>query len=168
MAPAGRGLVGSKVAMDVAELTVPGVDLRVTRTEAIPRWSIESRLALGAWTFSMPLAALTLAIYAVVATPDVPPALFAGFIYLIICHFIITVLYIAFAAQNPRLRNKWSWMTSLVLFGPVSILVYWVLHVWHAPKVGLDHVDSVIPQHRKRPAHPLGHPIPQHVPAHAH
>ncbi len=143
--------------MNVVEVTAPPSDLRVTRTEAIPRWSTRSRLALGVWTFSMPAAALVLGSYALAVTPAVPTALFAGAFYVITCHFILTALYLAFAGQNPRLRRRGMWMTSLVLAGPVSILVYWVLHVWRAPKVGQDDVDSVIPAHRARAAHPL-HP----------
>jgi hypothetical protein len=155
--------------MELADLMVPGTDLRVTRTEAIPRWSMGSRLALGVWTFSMPLAALVVATYALVVAPAVPPALFAGVYYLITCHFILTLFYLSFAAQNPRIGNKVTWMISLVLAGPVSILVYWVMHVWNAPKVGQDDIDSVIPQHRVRPAHAVhhGHPrAPTPVSAH--
>jgi hypothetical protein len=151
--------------MDAVVTTVPENDLRVTRTEAIPRWSMTSRLVLGAWTFSMPLAALSVALYALVVAPEVPAAVFAGVYYLITCHFILTLMYLAFAAQNPRLENKVGWMMALVLAGPVAILVYWVMHVWHAPKVGQDDVDSVIPQHRVRPAHAV-HPLGGH--AHAH
>jgi hypothetical protein len=150
--------------MDVIETSVPENDLRVTRTEAIPRWSMGSRLALGAWTFSMPFAALMLAVAALVMQENVPPAFFAGLFYLIVCHFILTVFYLSFASQNPRLDNKIPWMIALVLAGPVSILVYWVMHVWHAPKVGQNDVDSVIPQHRVRAAHSV---VP-HRTLHAH
>ena len=149
--------------MNVIEQTVPENDLRVTRTEAIPRWSMGSRLALGAWTFSMPFAALGLAVAALALQNDVPPAFFAGVFYLIVCHFILTVFYLSFASQNPRLENKTGWMVALVLAGPVSILVYWVMHVWHAPKVGQNDVDSVIPQHRVRAAHAVTPSKPSHV-----
>ncbi len=144
--------------MEYIETTVPRDDLRVTRTEAIPRWSMHLRLALGVWTFLMPIAASILGMYALQAHGH-DTRLFAGEIYLFVCHVILCLFYLSFVAQNPRIPGKVTWMAAILFAGPVSIPVYWVIHVWEAPKVGLDDVDSVVPQHRARPAHATEHAL---------
>lgn len=118
----------------------------VAHGETIPRWSRASRLALGGWTFSMPLAAVVIAAWAVATEPDVPSALFGATYGLFVMHFILLLFYVSFAAQNPRLgRARLPWLLSLLFAGPVAILAYWVIHVWNAPSVGRSDVDHETP-----------------------
>lgn len=130
--------------MNTITIVVPAADHRVGGRETIPRWSDLSRLALGAWTFSMPLLALAIASASLVLRPT--PALLAAAMALVSGHAIITMLYGAFAVQNPRIaRWRTAWLLALLVAGPVFIPVYWVVHVWRAPRVGRPNVDGPSP-----------------------
>lgn len=130
--------------LQVDLVQAPAPDLRIGRNETIPRWSAFSRLALGAWTFAMPLMAGLLALASLAAGATVPPVLLAATLVFFVAHFIIAMLYVAFAAQNPRLeRGRDVWMLALVVAGPITIPAYWIMHVWPAPKVGRRDVDEV-------------------------
>ena len=142
--------------MELLKTTVPLRALEVTRTESIPRWRMASRLALGALTFALPCLALLVGSYALAAAPHAPPALSALGLFLITTYFMLSLLYVSFAMQNPRLRSKGLWMTTLVLVAPVAMPTYWLLHVLHAPKVGRNDVDYGIPRRGHRlAAHPI-------------
>jgi hypothetical protein len=148
-------------------IDVPGPDRRVGARETIPRWSDGSRLALGAWTFSMPLAAATLASMNLWLSTEVPPALLAITVGFFVLHAIITLFYVAFAGQNPRIeRTRTAWMVALIAAGPVAIPVYWFIHVWRAPHAGRNrHVDDGLPQVESLEAsrrHPTAR-IPHHA-----
>ena len=121
-------------------------DMRVGRRETIPRWSMSSRLMVGAIPFSMPVIALAFAVTQLRTTGPVEPATLAAAYGFLVAHCLITFLYDAFAAQNPRLgRARTPWLISLVLAGPITILVYWVMHVWGAPMIGRRGVDENMP-----------------------
>lgn len=129
--------------LETVSILAPAADRRIGRREAIPRWSTGSRLALGAWTFAMPLAAAALGVWALAVGDHVEPGLFAIVTAFFVAHAIIAMLYIAFAAQNPRIeRQRTAWMLAIAVAGPVAIPAYWLMHVLHAPYVGRHDVDQ--------------------------
>lgn len=129
--------------LETVSILAPALDRRIGRRESIPRWSLTSRLALGAWTFSMPLMASALALWALASGDDTEPALFAVATGFFVAHAIIAMLYVAFAAQNPRIeRERTAWMLSIALAGPVAIPAYWIIHVLNAPTLGRPDVDE--------------------------
>jgi hypothetical protein len=133
----------------VVVTTAPGPDRRVGARETIPRWSTMSRLALGAWTFTMPCFAALLSMLSLASGTEVPPPLLAAVVALFAMHGILVLLYAAFATQNPRIeRTRFWWQMALVLAGPVSIPVYWFIHVLYAPYVGPHDVDSSVEETR--------------------
>jgi hypothetical protein len=128
--------------VDIVRAAPP--DRRIGRNESIPRWSAFSRLALGALTFSMPVVATALGIASLAAGVTVPPVVLATTVLFFVAHTLISMMYVGFAAQNPRLeRGREVWMLALVLAGPITIPAYWLMHVWPAPKVGRRDVDEV-------------------------
>ncbi len=129
--------------LETISTLAPAADHRIGRRETIPRWSLGSRLALGGWTFSMPVIASALGVWALAAGDHAEPALFAVATGFFVAHAIIAMLYIAFAAQNPRIeRGRTLWMLSLAVAGPVAIPVYWIIHVLNAPYLGRRDVDE--------------------------
>lgn len=131
--------------MDADIIRMPRENRRIAHGETIPRWSRTSRLALGLLTLVIPMVAAGVAIWGVVSPPDAPSALLGVALTVFIAHFILTMLYVAFASQNPRLGMQGTWMAALVFAGPVAIPVYWLMHVWNAPQVGRDDVDEEVP-----------------------
>lgn len=141
--------------------TVPAPVAWAGARETIPRWSRGSRLALGAWTFAMPVSAAGVGLANLARGTDPPPVLVAATCGLFVLHALITLFYAAFAGQNARIaRTRTAWMVALVLAGPITIPVYWLVHVWRAPYVGSPGVDGGPPS---GPARVLGPMVP--VPA---
>ena len=60
---------------------------------------------------------------------------------------ILHLLYLMFAAENPRTHSG-AWMTAIVLAGPIAIPMYFVAHVWHAPVLGGGKRDLYTPGRR--------------------
>jgi len=119
--------------MKLLTRTVPGPDVAISRTEAIERWNTPARLALLAWTLFVPLGAIIVAAYWAMTEQDSP--VFVGAIFPLVMNQFITALTYAFlASQNPRLRAKGLWMLSFIVASPASTLLYWMLHVWPAPR----------------------------------
>jgi hypothetical protein len=143
-------------AQDTLELGIvvtPGPCLIVGAAETIPHWRRGARLALGFWTFSMPVIAAGLGVASMLVSVEVPPGLLAAVYGFLVAHFIIAMFYVAFAGQNPRLRSPAAWQLAIVLAGPVTILVYWIVHVWFAPYADDDAVsDAPIPHRHDRDA----------------
>ncbi len=142
--------------MLVTIINTPGRNRRVGRAETIPRWSPMSRLALGFWTFSMPAIAALMGLVSMLVPPEVPPVLLAAVYGFLITHCLIAMFYVAFAGQNPRLHSRVGWQLAIVLAGPITIPVYWFMHVWDAPKVGRMDVDEDVPGYDMFEAHALG------------
>jgi hypothetical protein len=120
-------------------------DRRVGRSETIPRWGMTSRLTLGLITFAMPAIASLLAIAALAAGGEPPPILLGATFGFFITHGLVTLFYLAFAGQNPRLRSRARWQLALILAGPITIPAYWFMHVWAAPRVGRGDEDGNVP-----------------------
>lgn len=126
-------------------ITVRPPELRIGARETIPRWSTASRLMLGAITFAMPVIAGALATWSLTYGASPPPVMLGLVFGFFIVHGLLTLFYVAFAGQNPRLRSRGRWMTSLVLGGPITIPVYWLIHVWGAPRVSVYDLDGEVP-----------------------
>src|SRR6478736_1706797 len=120
-------------------------DRRVGRSETIPRWGATSRLTLGLITFAMPTIASLLAVAAIATNGQPPPILLGATFGFLITHGLITLFYLAFAGQNPRLRSRLRWQLALIFAGPITIPVYWFIHVWNAPRIGRGDVDGDVP-----------------------
>ena len=120
-------------------------DRRIGRSETIPRWGPTSRLTLGLITFTMPVIASVLALVAIASGGHPPPLLLGAAFGFLITHGLITLLYLAYAGQNPRLRSRLRWQLALIFAGPITIPAYWLIHVWNAPRVGYGDVDGNVP-----------------------
>lgn len=120
-------------------------DRRIGRSETIPRWGATSRLTLGLITFAMPAIASVLGIAAIATGGDPPPVLLGAVFGFMITHGLITLFYLAFAGQNPRLRSRLRWQLALILAGPIAIPAYWLIHVWNAPRIGRGDEDGNVP-----------------------
>ena len=120
-------------------------DRRVGRSETIPRWGVTSRLALGLLTFCGPVIATLLGAAAIASGDEPTPLLLVAAFGFLIAHGLVTLFYIAFAGQNPRLRSRLRWQLALILAGPITIPAYWLMHVWNAPRVGRGDEDGEVP-----------------------
>lgn len=138
-----RDSLNDEIVVHYVAATPP--DRRVGKSETIPRWGATSRLALAVVTFSMPMIAGLLALAAIVAGGDPPPYLLGMVFGFFVTHCLLTLFYLAFAGQNPRLRSRTRWQLALILAGPVTIPAYWYIHVWHAPRVGRGDTDYDVP-----------------------
>jgi hypothetical protein len=119
--------------MDLRPAPLAPPDAPTARTETITYWTTAMRLALGAWTALVPLAAIAVFAYWL-ATKQTSPV-FIGLLFpLLINHFIAILTYAFFASQNPRLNGQGFWMFSFVVAAPISTLLYWFLFVWPAPR----------------------------------
>jgi hypothetical protein len=154
----------SELPMHVDVVTVHRSDKRIGAGETIPRWSTSSRLALGAMTFAMPVIATVLATWSLAYPVDPPPVLLGAVFGFMITHCLVTLFYVAFAAQNPRLRSHLRWQLALVLAGPITIPAYWLIHVWGAPRISSGGLDADVPDvemsERGARAHALAHASP--------
>ncbi|MFW6049959.1 MAG: hypothetical protein ACODAU_02225 [Myxococcota bacterium] len=54
--------------------------------------------------------------------------------------FLLVLFFGAFVINNRRIpgQHKVGWAASFLLIGPVTIPLYWYIHVWHAPHRGFD------------------------------
>jgi len=138
-----NGVMQDEVVVHVVD-AVPA-DRRVGRSETIPRWGPTSRLALGLLTFMGPLIASVLAVAAIASGSEPSPLLLGSTFGFLIAHCLMTMFYIAFAGQNPRLRSRLRWHLALILAGPISIPAYWFMHVWNAPRIGRGDEDGEVP-----------------------
>jgi len=120
-------------------------DHRIGRSETIPRWGPTSRLALGLITFTMPVIASVLAMAAIAAGGQPPPILLGATFGFLITHGLMTLFYLAFAGQNPRLRSRLRWQLALIFGGPIAIPAYRLIHVWNAPRIGRGDEDGNVP-----------------------
>ncbi len=133
--------------------TVTGQPLgQTTRNESIPRWSRRARLFLGVLTFVL-IGVFASAAFAAAFTAGPAAGFDAGdyspfqvvLVLAIFMQFILMLFYISFAAQNPRLSARGTWVFAMI-FMPWAILpIYWYLHIWHAPYVANPRHDYNVP-----------------------
>lgn len=134
-------------------ITIPSTRTRtIGRSESIPHWGWASRTMLGALTFAMPTAALVLGLYALTLPPmSLAPEAYVPLLGAVLimggCHVLLHVLYIAFAAENPRTRSA-PWLIAILLAGPIAIPIYFIIHVWNAPVLGGGKRDLYTPGRR--------------------
>jgi len=136
---------GDVVYRTVHVVSAPPPDRRVGKSETIPRWGPTSRLALGLITLMGPVLATTLGVWAIVENDSPPPVLLGAAFGFFIAHCLMTFFYLAFAGQNPRLRSRTRWQLALILAGPITIPIYWFIHVWGAPRIGTGDTDYEVP-----------------------
>jgi hypothetical protein len=120
---------------------------RVGHSESVPRWSLVSRLALGFLGVAIPALLFTLAALAASADDATYVDLLAAAFGTWIGHFILTMIYVSFALQNPRVGPaKWAWVIGMLCAAPIALPLYWWVHIWNAPIIGDSRVDEDVPQ----------------------
>ncbi|UJR87135.1 hypothetical protein [Sandaracinus amylolyticus] len=138
----------------VETITVPSQSTtRVGREETIPRWSRRARLTLGVLTLgSVGLFALTaLAVtLLMVLSPDITrertyAPLHFVLIFAAIADYMLTLFYIWFASQNPRITHRAAWIVGMIVAPWVTQPMYWYAHVLNAPYVGDPTRDHPVP-----------------------
>lgn len=128
-------------------------DTRVRRDETIPRWGRNARVALGVLTL-ISTAVFTLGALAVIVSilvapdvartrPDTP--LHFVLLFAAIADYLLTLFYIWFASQNPRLASRALWIAGMVLVPWLVQPMYWYAHVLNAPYVGDPSRDLGVP-----------------------
>ena len=138
----------------VDTVTVPARSTtRVGRDETIPRWSHGARMALGVLTlgsvavFVLTALAVTLVM---ILSPDIArerPHVPLSFvlIFAAIADYMLSLFYIWFASQNPRIDARGAWIAAMILVPWVAQPIYWYAHVLHAPYVGDPTRDLSVP-----------------------
>ena len=124
-------------------VAVPGADCRIGPVETIPHWKSGSRLALGLCTLALPMVAAVIAVGTLAGGVDPPAGLLAAAVGLFVTNAIVVFLYVAFAGQNPRLYSPFAWQMAFIFAGPVALPVYWVIHVWGAPRFRRSYRDPL-------------------------
>lgn len=114
---------------------IPPHDQRVGTRETIPHWTPSARIALGLCTLALPAVATLIGAAGIAAGSSPSPLLPASVVGFVLAQQIVVFLYVAFAGQNPRLYSALAWQLSFVFAGLVALPVYWVIHVWGAPRL---------------------------------
>ncbi|WP_053236457.1 hypothetical protein [Sandaracinus amylolyticus] len=138
----------------VATITVPAQSsTRVGRDESIPRWSRRARMTLGVITLG------SVAIFVITALAEVLVMILAPnvarerpgqtlhfvLLFAAIADYMLSLFYIWFAAQNPRIDHRVAWIAGFILAPWVAQPMYWYAHVLNAPYVGDPTRDHPVP-----------------------
>lgn len=123
------------------------------KPHAPERMSFPIRALLGLFTFTPPV--MLLALFVIASLPDLRPwlestaAMACGF-GVVQLGFMLLLFYLWYLAENPRIQKqrKILWGAALALGNIWVFPVYWLLHVWSAPRViTMVADDSDFPAH---------------------
>lgn len=120
---------------------------RTTRNETITRWSRSARLMLGAIMVGVIVVFAFAALTALTARTPTEELTFVHWALFVatFMQYLLSLFFISFAAQNPRVDRRGLWIVGIVLV-PWGILpVYWWAHIWNAPYVGDPDHDYNVP-----------------------
>lgn len=132
--------------MVVHTVLVPSTS-RVGHSESVPRWSSASRLALGFLSVAIPIVLFSLATAASTASEATYVDLLAAAFATWFAHCILTMMFVSFALQNPRIaEGKWAWVLGMLCAAPLALPLYWWAQIWNAPMIGKSDVDDDVPQ----------------------